>query len=137
MNNELDFSPTDSAEHLRRVAHICKLLNNQGIITICSFISADKNIRSQLKEIIGQENFHTIFMDASLDYCKNNKPELYDKYETGEAKYLPGVDVPFDIPEDAVLKFDPVENGNNVEANFGLFGREENFSFCVVIFFYF
>ena len=54
-------------------------------------------------------------MDTSLDYCKKNKPELYDKYETGEAKYLPGVDVPFDIPEDAVLKFDPEENGNNVE----------------------
>ncbi len=129
LNNELDFSPTDSAEHLRRVAHICKLLNNQGIITICSFISADKNIRSQLKEIIGQENFHTIFMDASLDYCKNNKPELYDKYETGEAKYLPGVDVPFDIPEDAVLKFDPVENGNNVEVILAYLAEKKIFPF--------
>ncbi len=129
LNNELDFSPADSAEHLRRVAHICKLLNNQGIITICSFISADKNIRSQLKEIIGQENFHTIFMNASLDYCKNNKPELYDKYEKGEAKYLPGVDVPFDIPEDAVLKFDPEENGNNVEVILAYLAEKKIFPF--------
>ena len=30
LNNELDFSPTDSAEHLRRVAHVCKLLNDPG-----------------------------------------------------------------------------------------------------------
>ena len=129
LNNELDFSPTDSAEHLRRVAHICKLLNNQGIITICSFISADKNIRTQLKEIIGQDNFHTIFMDASLDYCKNNKPELYDKYEKGEAKYLPGVDVPFDIPEDAILKFDPEENGNNVEVILAYLAEKKIFPF--------
>jgi len=41
LSKELDFSPADRAEHLRRVAHISKLLNEQGIITICSFISPD------------------------------------------------------------------------------------------------
>ena len=39
LSRELDFSPADRAEHLRRVAHICRILNDQGIITICSFIS--------------------------------------------------------------------------------------------------
>ena len=42
LSNELDYSPADRAEHLRRVAHISKLLNDQGIITICSFISPDE-----------------------------------------------------------------------------------------------
>lgn len=44
-SRELDFSPADSGEHLRRLVHICSLLYDQGIITICSFISPIANIR--------------------------------------------------------------------------------------------
>ena len=112
LSKELDYSPTDRAEHLRRVAEVCRLLNDQGIITICSFISPDKDIRDQIADIIGKERFHMFYMDADLEYCKTNKPDLY---EDNSVKYLPGADVSFDIPEDAVLSFDPKENGNNPE----------------------
>lgn len=49
LSKELDFSPADRAEHLRRVAHICRILNDQGVITICSFISPNEDIRQQCK----------------------------------------------------------------------------------------
>ena len=112
LSKELDYSPTDRAEHLRRVAEVCRLLNDQGIITICSFISPDKNIRDQVADIIGKERFHMFYMDADLEYCKTNKPDLY---EDNSVEYLPGVDISFDVPEDAALSFDPKENGNNPE----------------------
>ncbi len=112
LSKELDYSPTDRAEHLRRVAEVCRLLNDQGIITICSFISPDKDIRDQVADIIGKERFHMFYMDADLEYCKTNKPDLY---EDNSVKYLPGADVSFDIPEDVALSFDPKENGNNPE----------------------
>src|SRR5690606_30044206 len=51
LNRELDFSPADRAENLRRVAHLCKLLNDQGIIAICSFISRNNSLREQIAEI--------------------------------------------------------------------------------------
>ncbi|MDB4584737.1 sulfate adenylyltransferase subunit CysN, partial [Draconibacterium sp.] len=92
LNRELDFSPADRAENLRRVAHICKLLNDQGIITICSFISRNESLRKQVAEIIGKERFHLFYMDASLEYCKNNKPELYNLIEQGKTENLPGID---------------------------------------------
>jgi len=76
LSRELDHSPADRAEHLRRVAHVCRLLNDQGIITICSFISPNEDIRRQVAEIIGKERFHLIYMDASLDYSRTNKPEM-------------------------------------------------------------
>ena len=115
INRELDYSPADRAENLRRVAHISKLLNDQGIITICSFISRNQSLRTQISEIIGKERFHLFYMDASLDYCKNNKPELYNLIKEGKTKNLPGVDLEYEIPTNAKLVFKPEENEENID----------------------
>ncbi|MDX1285454.1 MAG: adenylyl-sulfate kinase, partial [Draconibacterium sp.] len=115
LNRELDFSPADRAENLRRVAHICKLLNDQGIITICSFISRNESLRTQVAEIIGKEKFHLFYMDATLEYCKNNKPELYELIDQGKTENLPGVDLEFEEPTNAKLVFNPVKNEENID----------------------
>ena len=115
LNRELDFSPADRAEQLRRVAHICKLLNDQGIITICSFISRNQSLRNQVAEVVGKERFSLFYMNASLEYCKANKPELYLKAENGEVENLPGVDLEYELPKNAAMKFDPVENEFNLD----------------------
>ncbi len=115
INSELDYSPADRAENLRRVAHISKLLNDQGIITICSFISRNQSLRTQISEIIGKERFHLFYMDASLDYCKNNKPELYNLIKEGKTKNLPGVDLEYEKPTNAKLVFKPEQNEENID----------------------
>jgi len=99
LSRELDFSPADRAENLRRVAHICKLLNDQGIITICSFISPDENIRNQVSEIISPERFHLIYLQATLDFAKkNDKYGLYSLADEGKIENLPGVDSEYQEP---------------------------------------
>jgi bifunctional enzyme CysN/CysC len=113
LSRELDFTAADRAEHLRRVAHVCRLLNDQGIITICSFISPGEDIRKQVAGIIGPERFHLIFMDASLDYCKQNKPDLYEKASRGETSKVPGLDATYEKPVNPVLIFKPEQNGQN------------------------
>jgi bifunctional enzyme CysN/CysC len=113
LSRELDYSPADRAEHLRRVAHVCRILNDQGIIVICSFISPKENIRKQLAEIIGPDRFKLVYMDADKDYCRTNKPELYQQAETGQLKHMPGEDEVFDIPENATLSIRP----GNLEEN--------------------
>jgi bifunctional enzyme CysN/CysC len=115
LSRELDFSPADRAEHLRRVAHIAKLLNNQGIIAICSFISPSDNIRRQCAQIIGENRFHLIHMDATPEYCKQNKPELYRNAEKGLLNHLPGVNETYEAPENAVFRLKPEEDGQNTE----------------------
>ena len=115
LSNELDFSPADRAEHLRRVAHISKLLNEQGIITICSFISPDENIRKQVIQIIGEDRFKLIHMDASLEFCKQNKPELYEKFEQGLIENLPGADLQFVEPENPTLLLRPETRATNTK----------------------
>ena len=115
LSNELDFSPADRAEHLRRVAHISKLLNDQGIITICSFISPDENIRKQIIQIIGEDRFKLIHMDASLEFCKLNKPELYEKFEQGLIENLPGADLQFIEPQNPTLVLKPENRATNTK----------------------
>lgn len=114
LSRELDFSPADRAEHLRRVAHICKILNGQGIITICSFISPDEDIRLQVKEIIGEDLFHLIYMESDLDFSQKNKPELYRLSDEGKISGLPGVDIPYETPESPRLTCKP--DGDNLES---------------------
>jgi adenylyl-sulfate kinase len=100
LSRELDFSPADRAEHLRRIAHISRLLNEQGIITICSFISPDEPVRKQVARIIGEDKFRLVYLDASIDYCrKNDEYGLYKKADLLELKNLPGVDVNYDVPQ--------------------------------------
>ena len=116
LSRELDFSPTDHVEHLRRVAHIARMLNDQGIIVICSFISPNENNRKQVAEIIGNERFRLIFMDADLEFCKQNKPELYQLANDGKLDNLPGVDVVFEEPVKTELTLKP----NNLKQNLDL-----------------
>lgn len=115
LSKELDYSPADRAEHLRRVAHISKLLNDQGIITICSFISRNDSLRKQIAKIIGEDRFHLLYMNASMEYCKNNKPDLYVKAEKGEIENLPGVDLEYEEPKEAKLVFNPENNEQNLD----------------------
>jgi bifunctional enzyme CysN/CysC len=104
LSRELDYSPADRAEHLRRVAHICKLLNDQGIIVICSFISPKESIRQQIKEIVGQERFKLVYMDVDLKYCrKNDQYGLYKLADVGKIKHLAGIDEEYEIPSDALI----------------------------------
>lgn len=115
LNRELDYSPADRAENLRRVAHICKLLNDQGIIVIASFISRNDSLRSQIAEIIGRERFHLCYMNASVEFCRNNKPELYEMADKGEVANVPGVDLEYEVPSNAMLVFDPAQNDLNLD----------------------
>jgi adenylyl-sulfate kinase len=119
LSHELDYSPADRAEHLRRVAHISKLLNDQGIITLCSFISPREDIRAQLAAIVNDsendKRFYTVFIHADVEYCKqNDKYGLYEKAGRGEVKFLAGVDEEYQEPQKPEV-FLEAGNEKNVE----------------------
>ncbi len=128
LSRELDYTPADRAEHLRRIAHIAKLLNDQGIITICSFTSHDENIRNQVAEIIGKDRFHLLYMDADIDYCKKNADDnLYQKVENGETRFIPGMDMIYEVPDKAELRLNPEQMEENVEKVIDLLSQKKIF----------
>lgn len=115
LSKELDYSPADRAEHLRRVAEVCKILNDQGIITICSFISPKENIRKQISDIIGKDKFHLVYMNATLEFCKNHKPEFYKKVEEAKLEHIPGIHEEFEKPAKANISLLPQDEDTNIK----------------------
>jgi len=97
--NNLTFSIEDRAENIRRVAELSKLYIQSGIIVLCSFISPTRAIRSQAQTIIGDEDFHEIYIDTPLALCEERDVKgLYKKARQGLIKGFTGIDSPYEPP---------------------------------------
>ncbi len=98
LNNDLGFSEEDRIENLRRVSEVSKLMNQAGLIVICSFISPLEKNRTQAKNIIGGD-FIEVYVKTSIETCESRDPKgLYKKARAGEIKDFTGISSPFDIP---------------------------------------
>ena len=113
LNKGLGFSEEDRIENIRRVAEVCRLMNDAGLIIICSFISPFEKNRTQAKEIIG-EGFIEVFIDTDLETCEMRDPKgLYKKARSGEIKDFTGISSPFETPTNAIsLKNNTQEDFN-------------------------
>ena len=104
VNKNLTFSEEDRTENIRRIAEITKLFIENGVVTICCFISPTKKMRSLAKKIIGSKDFNEIFVNTSLEDCtKRDTKGLYKKAALGEIKNFTGVSAPFEEPISAEL----------------------------------
>jgi len=107
INNNLNFSPEDRIENIRRIAEVAKLFINCGIITLCCFISPTEELRNLVKSIVGKENYYEVFANSPLEICEQRDVKgLYAKARAGEIKDFTGINAPFEIPENADLIID-------------------------------
>lgn len=105
INSNLGFSDADRTENIRRIAEVARLFADAGIITLCSFVSPTVQIRELAKNIIGQNDFHEIYVNASLESCENRDVKgLYKKARAGEIKDFTGIHQPFEAPENPWLE---------------------------------
>lgn len=99
LNNNLDFSESGRLENIRRAAETAKLFANNGVVTICSFISPTESIRKQSSTIIG-EKYCEVFVSCPLEICEQRDVKgLYAKARAGEIKNFTGIDAPFEAPQ--------------------------------------
>ncbi|MDH7481136.1 MAG: sulfate adenylyltransferase subunit CysN [Armatimonadota bacterium] len=100
LNRDLGFSPEDRTENIRRVAEVAKLFNDAGLIVITSFISPFRKDRLNARQIIGNERFIEVFVDAPLEVCEARDPKgLYAKARAGEIPDFTGISSPYEAPE--------------------------------------
>lgn len=124
INNNLGFTEEDRTENIRRIAEINKLFLQNGIVTINSFVSPTKDIRDLAKEIIGEQDFYEVYINASFDECSRRDVKgLYKKALNGEIKNFTGLDAPFEAPEDAALEIKTAEQSieESVETIYNFF----------------
>ena len=99
---DLGFSDADRQENIRRVGEVAKLVADAGLIALAAFISPFCADRDLIREIMPDGQFIEVFVDASLDVCKERDPKgLYAKAVRGEIKQFTGIDSPYEPPKNA------------------------------------
>ena len=99
LNSNLGYSDSDRTENIRRAAEISKLFNENGIITINSYICPTEKMRQLAKSIIGDKNFILVYLDAPIETCElRDIKGLYAKARKGEIKEFTGINAPFEKP---------------------------------------
>jgi adenylylsulfate kinase len=100
ISNNLGFSEEDRLENIRRISECAKLFIDAGVITICSFVSPTKKIRSIPETIIGLDDFVEVYVNTPIEICeKRDVKGLYKKARAGEIKNFTGIDSPFEPPK--------------------------------------
>ena len=104
ISNNLSFSDDDRLENIRRIAEVSKLFIDCGIITINCFVSPTNSIRNKAKEIIGNDNFVGVYINANLETCeKRDTKGLYKKARMGEIDNFTGISSIFEAPDSSFI----------------------------------
>ncbi len=107
LNAGLGFSPEDRKENIRRVAEVCKLFTQTGIVTLATFISPTRELRGMAKEIIGEDDFIEVYVSTPIEECERRDVKgLYAKARRGEIKEFTGVSSPFEAPLSPDIEID-------------------------------
>ncbi|MDR0701340.1 MAG: adenylyl-sulfate kinase [Azoarcus sp.] len=114
INANLDFSPPARKENIRRVAEIAYLMNDAGLIAICSLISPLAEDRDMARRIIGKEHFFEVYLNTPLEVCEaRDSKQLYSKARKGLIPDFTGISAPYQAPPspDFIVNTSHIEPG--------------------------
>ncbi len=98
LTRDLGFSKEDRDENIHRITFVAELLSNNGVATMCSFISPYKNARAKARARC--QNFIEIYLECPIDTLVERDPKgLYERALAGEITGFTGVDDPYEAPE--------------------------------------
>ena len=109
INKDLDFSDAGRHENIRRVGEIAKLFCDAGIICIVSVISPFTEDRAIVRQIVGVDKFHEVFVKARLETCEKRDPKgFYKRARAGEIADFTGIDSIYEEPQkpDLIIETD-------------------------------
>jgi adenylylsulfate kinase len=99
LSSDVGFSPDDRTEKVRRVAKVCRLMNDAGVIAAAALISPQAGDRAMARRIVGPDSFAEVYHDADLSVCERRDPKvLYARARAGEIPDFTGVSAPSDVP---------------------------------------
>ena len=107
LNRDLGFTDEDRVENIRRIGEVGKLFVDAGLLVTCSFISPFRSERLMVRELVDEEEFLEVFIDAPLEVCMQRDPKgLYKKAQAGEIKNFTGFDSPYETPVNPEIHID-------------------------------
>ena len=76
---DLSFSREARAENGRRIAEIVKLFVQNGIVCLCAFISPMYEDRDRIRKIVGDTDYHEVFVSCPVEECERRDCKGYYK----------------------------------------------------------
>lgn len=99
INKDLGFDNVSRTENIRRIAEICRLFVDSGLIVISAIISPFENDRSMARGLVKANEFIEIFIDTPLSICEQRDSKgLYKKARNGEINNFTGINSPYEFP---------------------------------------
>jgi adenylylsulfate kinase len=95
--SDLGFSDVDRLENIRRIAHICNILNKQGISVVASFISPTSECQQIVRDLI--QNVQLVYISTPVSVCEERDIKgMYNLARNNTIKSFTGVSAPYHIP---------------------------------------
>ena len=99
LNKNLGFDEEDRIENIRRVAEVCRLMNDAGLIAITSLVSPYEKDRNNAKEIVGTEDFIEVYVSTPIEVCEERDVKgLYKKARKNEIPNFTGISSKYEVP---------------------------------------
>ena len=128
ISGDLDFSAHDRTEHARRAAHVARVTNEVGLITIVALVSPNRYDRDEARRIVGEERFVEVHVNAPVEVCEErDESGMYARARAGEIPLFSGVSAPYEAPEAPALHLETASTSleDSLEALWKLLeGRE-------------
>ena len=110
LNRDLGFTKEDRVENIRRIGEVSRLMNNAGLMVMCSFISPYRAERDMVRSKAGEGVFIEVFVDTPLAVAeKRDVKGLYKRARAGEIKNFTGIDSEYQSPESPEIHINTVE----------------------------
>lgn len=99
----IGFGKEERENHIRRIGFLASMLEKNGVITVCSFVSPYESsrqfARSQCK------NFVEVHVATPLEVCeKRDVKGLYARARKGEIQNFTGISDPYEAPTNPEIK---------------------------------
>ncbi|MEJ2599927.1 MAG: adenylyl-sulfate kinase [Anaerolineales bacterium] len=118
LSKGLGFSKEDRDTNVRRIGFVASELVRYGAIVICAVVSPYRVARTDVRNMVGSDQFVEIYVNTPLEVCENRDVKgFYAKARRGEITGFTGIDDPYEPPLQPEITLEtqdcsPQENAN-------------------------
>lgn len=97
LSRDLDYSKESRDKHITRIADVCKIISNQGVLNLACVISSTREIRGYARKNIPL--FVEVYIRCPISECGKRDPKgHYKKVEEDTIKDFVGITIPYEEP---------------------------------------
>lgn len=101
----IGFSREERNQHIKRIGYLIKILQNNSISTVASFVSPYSESRKIIRNMV--ENNIVVYVKASIDSCqRRDYKDVYQLAYAGQIKNFTGVSDIYEEPQCSEIEID-------------------------------